>query len=80
MTTVKELIKALKKEDGERIIIMASDPEGNTLRPLECLTSGCWTGDGNIYIEKLTPRLKKAGFTEDEVGPKSAKKAVVLWP
>ena len=80
MTIVKELIKALQKEDGDRIVIVASDPEGNHTRPLGCLTSGCWTGGGDIYIEKLTPRLEKAGFTENEVGSADAKPALVLWP
>lgn len=65
---VKELLEKLKDYDGEREIILSSDPEGNAYFPLYVLGTCAYIPiEREIGIEKLTPTLKKEGYTEDDV-------------
>jgi hypothetical protein len=79
--TVKELIKRLKKCDPKAVVVMSSDPEGNSYREL-----GEADGEDNFWgresreigIITLTKDLVSMGYTEEDLvhGPA----AVVLWP
>ncbi len=40
--TVRELIEKLSTEDPDRIVIMASDPEGNSYDTLHDFWIGAW--------------------------------------
>ncbi len=80
--TVTELIALLQKEDGERIVVMSADAEGNGFRLLgEVATSSCkadrW--EVEIGLEKLTPEDVKRGYNEEDV-LEGGVPALVLWP
>ncbi len=80
--TVKELISELKKVDGDRIVIMSSDVEGNSHSPLSEIWEGVyspntkWSGD--VGFSKLTPELKTLGYSEDDII--EGEKALILSP
>jgi len=81
--TVKELKEILKDVDDNRIVVMSSDGEGNSFSPLcnlddesTYLADSTWSGE--VGIEKLTPELKKQGYTKDDI--KGGIPALVLWP
>ncbi len=81
--TVKELIEELEKLDGERIVVLSKDGEGNGFSPLSDIDCSVYTSEttwcGEVHIEELTPELRKQGYTEDDVR-EDGQKAVVLWP
>jgi hypothetical protein len=79
---VKELKKLLENIDNERIVIMSTDCEGNSYSPLDTIDdSSTYLAEtelwGELGIEKLTPELRKLGYSEDEIG---GEKALVLYP
>ena len=69
--TVKELIEQLKKEDPDRLVIMAKDPEGNGYSPLSDFWSGAYRAEttwfGEVGLESLTDEYRKQGFSEEDV-------------
>ncbi len=66
--TVKKLIKALEKEDPNRIVICQSDPEGNSYSPLYDFWTGAYSPkSGNVGLDKLTPEDIAAGHDEDSI-------------
>jgi len=69
--TVKELIEQLKKEDPDRLVIMAKDPEGNGYSPLSDFWSGAYRAEttwfGEVGLESLTDEYRKQGYTEEDV-------------
>ena len=84
--TIKQLILKLQLEENQdRIVVCQSDPEGNDYAPLE----DYWTGaikysrenkhDMQVGAEKLTPELKNAGYTKEDV-VKNGKPALFLVP
>ena len=80
---VKKLIKLLKKVDGDRLVIMSKDEEGNNFSPLwkiddECNYEADSTYSGEIGLAELTPSLVKQGYTEADV--RNGVPALVLWP
>lgn len=81
---VKELKKMLEEVDEDRIVILQKDPEGNGYSPLagldgeNCSYQAETTWYGEVGLERLTPKLKKDGYTEEDV--LEGEKAVVLWP
>jgi len=81
--TVKELIEELKELDGERIVVLSKDGEGNGFSPLADVECAAYTSEntwsGEVHIEELTPELIEQGYTEDDVR-EDGEKAVVLWP
>ena len=82
MLTVRELIKQLKKENPERIVLLSSDEEGNSYKPLyEAERAAAKDEDGEwvLGIEQLTAELLNEGFTEDDVLEHS-RPALVLYP
>lgn len=76
--TVKELIERLQQEDPHRIVVMATDGEGNGFGTLRDVEASMYR-DGECGLEKLTPKLIKAGYSDEDV-MKDGEKAVVLWP
>lgn len=78
--TVAQLIKRLQKEDPKRIVILSSDPEGNSYSELCAGSIGTagWGGEG-VGLENLTPELKEQGYSEDDV-MYNPKPALILSP
>ena len=69
---VKELIKLLKKEDQEKLVIMSSDGEGNSFSPLsdfgdaDCYLAEC-TWAGEMGYSKLTKKLRDEGYGNEDI-------------
>jgi hypothetical protein len=66
--TVKELIELLENEDHNKLVVMSKDGEGNSYSPLADFgnvnvyrADSTWSGD--VGFSKLTPKLKKAGYS-----------------
>lgn len=80
--TVKELIELLKLESDDRLVVMSKDGEGNDFSPLADYSTASYVADstwsGEIGLERLTPELRKQGYSEDDV--KHGIPALVLWP
>lgn len=74
---VKDFIKKFGN-DPERIIVLASDAEGNSYSVLGGGYEYTYK-DGEIGLEKLTEKDKKAGYSEEDV-LEGGKKAIVLFP
>ncbi len=85
MTTVGELIKILKKENPDRVVIMSKDGEGNDFSPFTAIGRSAYDPDNtdNTYhqigIEELTDELKEQGYTEEDL-VEGGIPALVLWP
>ncbi len=81
--TIKALIKLLQAEDPNRIVIMASDSEGNSHSPLDGLSTCAYraetTWSGQTGLEKLTSQDRKDGYTEDDL-LEGGKPALILHP
>lgn len=77
--TVKELIKELKKLDGDRLVVISSDEEGNSFNEFYSLETASYDKDAKeIGLEKLTEEDIEAGYGEEDV--KEGVPCVVLWP
>ena len=80
---VKEFIKKLQKLDGNRVVIMAKDAEGNNYSPLADMWAGAYRADttwyGEVGFEKLTKRDRDIGYTELDLVD-DGKPAVILTP
>lgn len=78
--TVRELIKLLKACSPNDIVVMSSDPEGNSFAPLAFVDGVAYNFDGELEIglRQLTDEDRKAGYCEDDV--KAGTPCVVLWP
>ena len=77
---VKELIEELQKIDPEREIIMQSDSEGNNYSPLYSFWEGSFIEyDREAWLDKLTEKDIKNGFTEEDVR-RDGQKAIFLTP
>ena len=80
---VSEWIAELQKLDGDRVVIMATDAEGNGYSPL----SGMWVGayrpdttwSGKVGFESLTDEDRLLGYTEEDV-IEDGQPAVILCP
>jgi len=81
---VKELIKLLKKEDQEKLVIMSSDGEGNSFSPLsdfgntDCyLADSTWSGE--VGFSKLTKKQKAEGYGDEDILVEGVP-ALVIYP
>lgn len=80
--TVAELIKELKKQPQDAMVVMSRDSEGNSYSPLADLGQGRYEEEtswsGQLGIVELTEEYIKQGYTEEDVldGPI----VVALWP
>jgi len=78
--TVEELREALEPFDGEALVVMSRDSEGNSYSPLH----GYWLGaynhtTGRTGLNMLTEKDKEEGYTESDV-VKNGVNAIVLYP
>jgi len=77
---VKELIDELQSVDGDRLVVLASDEEQNSVAPLEGgYECGYAEDDECTCIEKLTEDAIKDGYTEDDLFVDHVK-AYILTP
>lgn len=82
---VKELIKTLQELDGETLVVLSSDGEGNTYSPADSVYQGHYVAEstwgGQLVEIELTPELEEDGYDEDDIydGP-DAEPCVVIWP
>lgn len=80
---VKKLIKLLQACDPERIVVMASDSEGNGYSPLADISSAAYraetTWSGEVGLETLTELDRKKGYSEEDVID-DGKPAIILHP
>ena len=77
---VKELIKILSEYDGDNLVVLAKDKDGNGFNCLQCVEEmGYDQQNKEIWYLTLTPSLLKAGFGSEDVR-EDATPAVVLWP
>jgi hypothetical protein len=66
--TVGELIKKLKSIDKDRLVVCASDSEGNDYSPLRTIWAASYAADcRSVGLETLTAADRKAGYTEEDV-------------
>ena len=77
--TVKELRKLLKNLDGDRLVVVSRDPEGNGYSPLFQIDENAMYDDGEVGLEFLTEDLKKLHFSEEDI-MEDGEKAIVLYP
>lgn len=80
--TVRELIEKLSTVDQDRIVVMASDAEGNSYSPLADLWAGSYlaesTWSGSVGLESLTDADRERGYTDEDVV--SGSPAIILSP
>jgi hypothetical protein len=83
---VKKLIKLLKKQDPDRLVVLSTDGEGNSYSPVSDMSTGGYraenTWSGEVGPEEFTDEMKEAGYyDEDDVyNGKDDVPALVLWP
>ncbi len=80
---VRELLKMLEGVDGERLVVLQKDSEGNGYSPLYDVDyeSSYIHDSREVRYEKLTPELKKLGYTEEDVDTANeGVAAIVLQP
>lgn len=73
--TVGQLKKLLAALPDNLVVIMQKDAEGNGYSPLSdvdginnvYVPDSTWSGE--VYYKKLTPQLRKAGFTIEDTYP-----------
>ena len=76
---VKELITRLQELDGDRIVILQGDSEGNSYRQLSDLWTGVYSYTwGECGPETLTDANIEEGYTEEDMI--KGEKAVILAP
>jgi hypothetical protein len=77
--TVKDLIAELKKMGVDREVIISSDAEGNSYRPVDNIEVGAFCKeDGEYGIEILTEDLIQQGYTGEDVI--AGVPCVCIWP
>lgn len=81
--TVRELIEHLKESDMDALVVLQKDAEGNGYSPLAGLDVDLaylpdTTYSGSVKFKRLTPQLRREGFTREDVG--AGENCVVLYP
>jgi len=75
---VKELMKILETLDPETEVVIQGDAEGNSYMGLYSYWFGGFNEeDGEAGHLKLTDKLKKEGYTEEDII--DGKPAIFLW-
>lgn len=76
-------MKLLKEQDPNALVVLSRDEEGNGFSELEDVATEMNFAkdgsDGCIGYRKLTPKLEKMGYTEDDI-MEYGKPCIVLWP
>jgi hypothetical protein len=81
--TVKQFKEILEKENDDDIIVLSRDSEGNEFSPLDgsygvnnyLPEEGC--NYGEIHIRKLTDKLRKQGYDEEDLGDEEDRKRMI---
>lgn len=76
--TVNELMRLLKDVDGNNLVVLSKDAEGNAYKPLGYYSVSVYK-DGEIGLVELTEGAKQFGYTEEDV-INDGQKALVLYP
>lgn len=77
--TVKELIADLSDVDGDRLVVVAADAEGNSYHELTDISKMLYNeGWGEVGLEELTEDDIEQGYGDEDV-MRDGVKAVVLW-
>lgn len=86
---VRELVERLSALNQDAIVVVSSDPEGNSLQELSSVWynddfgvvhDGC-CGFDIVLRGPLTPELEAQGYREDDLwGGDDVEAGVVLWP
>jgi hypothetical protein len=70
--TVSELIALLQSQDGNDLVVLAKDREGDGFSPLATISAGMYTAantwSGEVNLRELTPALEKERLTQEDVG------------
>lgn len=79
--TVGALRRILASEPASKLVVLSSDPEGNSYHALHSVSASmCYDPKSHeIGLDELTPQAVKLGYTDADVLRK-AKPAVVLYP
>ncbi len=65
--TVVDLIRQLEQLEPDRLVIVASDEEGNDFATLSDVESGAYDPEtGECGLETLNDRQREAGFDESD--------------
>ena len=83
--TLGEFREQTKDFDGEMLVVLSKDSEGNSYSPLANVGEMIYVPEtmwyGEVYPSKLTQELKNSGCTEEDLyHGDNGKKAIVLWP
>lgn len=80
--TVKQLKNKLENLNDNDIVVMSKDAEGNGFSPLADLSEGSYEADstwsGEVGLRKLTPDLRKQGYSEEDLN--NGVWCITLWP
>lgn len=77
--TTSELLRVLIGCSGDELVVLSSDPEGNSHSECDQVEVDYRYHDGELYLRELTTEAKKQGYGEDDVSERG-KNCVVLWP
>jgi len=76
---VSELIELLKELDGDQVVVLAGNEEGNDYHELNYVAFDAMFDDGEIGLRELEEESIKAGFCAEDVMTRG-EKAIVLYP
>jgi len=75
---VSELMKILEELDPNTEVVLQGDAEGNSYMSLYSYWQGGFNEEeGEVGYLKLTDKLKKEGYTEEDII--KGKPAIMLW-
>lgn len=79
--TIGDLIAKLQEMNQDRLILLSSDSEGNSFRPLDdFFWEGAYNPEtGDIGLETLTDEDEIEGYTDEDV-IKGGKPVLILYP
>lgn len=79
---VKDLIEQLEGLDGEAMVIISQDGEGNSYSPLADISTGNYCANtswsGELRPRELTDELIADGYSEKDIV--DGESCIVLWP
>jgi hypothetical protein len=78
---VSELIEQLQDLDGDLLVVVSQDPEGNGFDTLAdvCTNQRYSDVDHHVGLDHLNEDLEEAGFGEEDL-MEDGVPCVVLWP
>jgi len=77
--TVNELITELQELDGDLLVVVSQDEEGNGFNELVDIGVNNRYKDRQVGLDHLTPELEKQRFCEEDV-MEDGVPCIVLWP